>query len=170
MQLKSQSCSRQTSPACEILRGMPTLTATRNLERRLKSPYLAEGLLVIFCPFLAILVIFDHFRSFLAPHFPSFVFFRVFSDGILARRRGPCTIGHPRIVLRQGVCPQCAVKNIPFWEHFQPASCTLSTSFYTPRFARGLDSNHFGIIFGGCFGIIFGVCFGSIFDVNLHTF
>jgi hypothetical protein len=74
-----------------------------------------EGLKVLisralFFSFRAIFGRFSIFRSFLGPDFPFFVIFETRNDGILARRMRPCTTAHHRIVLKQGVRPQCAVK------------------------------------------------------------
>jgi hypothetical protein len=46
------------------------------------------------------------FRPVFWPIFPFFVLFSTWTHGILASKMRPCTIGHPRIVLRYNVCPQ----------------------------------------------------------------
>jgi hypothetical protein len=104
----------------------------------------------LFFHFRAISGTFGQFRPVFRPDFSVFVFFRIFSDGIHAPRRGPCTIGHPRIVLRQDVRPHPLSKI-----HFgNTGEFRLHT--FCPHFTlHGHDMLHFlgaavglGLIFG----------------------
>jgi hypothetical protein len=71
---------------------------------------------------------FGQFRPVFWPIFPFFVLFSTWTHGILASKMRPCTIGHAKTIIKQGVCP-CALSIFFILGTFLRSTCTLYQPF-----------------------------------------